>query len=434
MNLGGPFFIGFRTLFGSRMSGKVTRHLIGAVLGIGFSLIPLIVVMEVSGGMIEGITRRFIEIGSYHLQIKNFSATDASDRGETIEKVEEVRGVNRAFEVVFGEGLVYSPNGRTGVSVRGLPEDYYSADRKVREYLDIHSGGFDLEAEENVLVSKEVARKLDVSVGEKIKLLTAKSMPGRTPILRPSTFRVSGVFSTGYYELDALSIYVHKSAAKRLFTSSSSTVVGVKIDKPYAGIHRVASDIRSVTSSDWYVYTWYSLERPMLESFKTTRNLLIFIMIIIIVVASFNISSSMIMLVVEKEPEIAILKSTGVHPRDIIRSFLATGFFIGVTGMIFGLSLGLAIAVNINPLIDGLEVFINGVADFSRFLLGLEAKSAEGITVFDESYYLEEIPIRLQLKEVFGAGFFTVLVAIVATYIPARKAGSLRPLDILRKY
>ena len=434
MSVRAPLFVGFRTLFGARTGGKVTRHLIGAVLGVGFSLIPLIVVMEVSGGMIEGITRRFIEIGSYHLQMKNFSDYPESAMDETLSRVREVEGVRRAYEVVFGEGLVYSKEGRTGVSLRGLPEDYYEEDGMVRKFLSFSDGSFSLEGGRSALLSEEVARKLDVGAGDTIKLLTAKTMPGRAPVLRPSTFVVEGVFSTGYYELDALSLYIRADKAKQLFAEPSDRVIAVKTDDPYGGIEKLAAKLRSAVSADWYVFTWYSLEKPMLESFKTTRNLLIFIMIIIVVVASFNISSSMIMLVLEKEPEIAILKSTGTHPRDIVRSFLSTGFFIGLSGMILGISIGLMMAVNINGLIEGIESIINGAAALIRAPFAAGELSAEGITVFDENYYLEEIPIRIRFFEVFGAGAFTMLVALSASYFPAKRAGKVRPLDILRKH
>ncbi|MFP4178504.1 MAG: ABC transporter permease [Spirochaetaceae bacterium] len=434
MKTSGPLFLGFRMLFGSRAGKKVKRHLIGAILGVGFSLIPLILVIEVSGGMIEGITRRFIEIGSYHLQLKSYSDYDEEEIDGTLARIEEVEEVERAFEAVFGEGLIYSPTGRTGVSIRGLPEDFYERDGKVQEFLSFEEGSFDLSAGRNALVSGEVARKLEVSVGDTVRLLTAKTMPGRSPVLRPSTFTVAGVFSTGYYELDALSMYLHVEQGKRLFNTPSDRVIAVKTDDPYQNIEKTAGRIQSAMPPDWYVYTWYGMERAMLESFKTTRNLLIFIMIIIVIVASFNISSSMIMLVLEKEPEIAILKSTGVHPKDIVYSFLSTGVFIGLTGMLIGITAGLALAVNINPLIDGLETVINTAAGAWGSFFDPEAGGFEGITVFDENYYLEEIPIRLRFIEIFGAGVFTLLVTSAAAYFPARRAGSIRPLDILRKH
>ncbi len=430
-----PAYLGFKMLFGSRASNKTTSHLIGAILGIGLSLVPLITVIEVSGGMIEGITRRFIEIGSYHLQIRTYSPIEEHERESALKKISTTTGVTNAFPVVFGEGLVYSPKGKTGVSLRSLPENYYSGDEGVQEYLNIVAGEFQLEAKQDALLSSQVAEKLNVSVGDRIRLLTAKSMPNRAPILRPSFFTIKGIFSTGYYELDALSMYIPISSGKVLFDEPGSYTIGVKLEKPYQNAGKVARMLINELSDKWYVYTWYSLERPMLNSFRTTRNLLIFVMALIVLVATVNISSSMIMLVIEKEPEIAMLKSVGVTPARITKSFLYTGIWLGTVATLVGVSIGLAAAVNINSLLRGLEIVLNsGYGTIERFLSPVVELENEKIKVFDESFYLETIPIRIKFLEIFFTGTGAMLAAALAAYFPARRAGKIKPLEILRKH
>ncbi len=430
-----PAYLGFKMLFGARTSNKTTKHLIGAILGIGLSLVPLITVIEVSGGMIEGITRRFIEIGSYHLQVKTYSPVEEQEHKKAEQIIAEINGVTHVFPVVFGEGLVYSPNGKTGVSVRSLPEDYYSADKGVQEYLSIEAGEFHLKTKKDALLSAQVAEKLNVTVGDRIRLLTARAVPGRAPILRPSFFKVKGIFSTGYYELDALSMYIPLATGKVLFNEPGSYTIGVKLEKPYQNTGEIAQTLLKNLSNDWYVYTWYNLERPMLDSFRTTRNLLIFVMALIVLVATVNISSSMIMLVIEKEPEIAMLKSVGVAPGIITKSFLYTGIWLGTVATIIGVSTGLVAAVNINSLLAGLERVLNsGYALIEGLLSPVMEFENEHIKVFDESFYLEKIPIRIKYIEIFLTGAGAMCAAALAAYFPARRAGKIKPLEIMRKH
>lgn len=430
-----PAYLGFKMLFGSRASNKTTSHLIGAILGIGLSLVPLITVIEVSGGMIEGITRRFIEIGSYHLQVRTYSPIEEKERESALQKISDTTGVTNAFPLVFGEGLVYSPQGKTGVSIRSLPENYYSGDKGIKEYLSIDAGEFQLSSKQDALLSSQVAEKLNVSVGDRIRLLTAKSRPNRAPILRPSFFTVKGVFSTGYYELDALSMYIPISSGKVLFDEPGSYTIGVKLEKPYQNAEKVARQLLNELSNEWYVYTWYSLERPMLNSFRTTRNLLIFVMALIVLVATVNISSSMIMLVIEKEPEIAMLKSVGVTPTTITKSFIYTGIWLGTVATIVGVSIGLAAAVNINSLLKGLEGVLNsGYSLIETLLSPVMELNNEQIKVFDESFYLETIPIRIMFLEIFLTGVGAMLASTLAAFFPARRAGKIKPLEILRKH
>ena len=420
----GSVFLGFRMLFRSHASRKTTRHLIGAIAGIGLSLVPLITVMEVSGGMIEGITRRFIEIGSYHMQIRNYSPYSEVEAEHVLSLVTSHEEVKRCFPVIFGEGLVYSPGTKTGVSVRSLPSDYYSSDKDLQKYLSIDSGSFRLDDRSDALLSTEVAELLGVEIGDRVRLLTARTMPGRAPILRPTMFTVRGIFSTGYYELDSLSMYIPLSTGEVLFNEAGSRILGVKVVDPYENIESVAEELQNALPNGWFVNTWYRLERSMLESFQSTRSMLIFIMVLIVIVAAMNISSSMIMLVMEKEPEIAMMKSMGVRPSSIRRAFLYTGLFIGLTSIVAGISCGLFVAVNINEFITGIEMFINW----------LTGPFTNSVQLFDRSYYLEKIPIRINLLDVCGTAVGTLILSTAAAYFPARRAGSVKPVEILRKH
>jgi lipoprotein-releasing system permease protein len=421
------------------LSGKkkyiFNKNIFGAILGIGISLVPLIVVLEISSGMIEGITQRYMEIGSYHLQIKNYKNDDVNVENNTIEKLKLLPGIKSVFPVSTGIGLAYSEKGRTGISFKALPSNYFSLDSSAKNYIKIEDGEFLLDTKDSAMLSLEVARILDVNPGDRIKILTARQIPGRRPVLKPSYLTVKGIFSTGYYELDALSIYINIDKGKSLFNEKGSNFIAVKINNPFDNIESKTVEVQKALNKDFYVNNWYDLEQTMIESFNTTKDILLFIMIIIVIVASMNISSAVVMLVMEKEEDIAILKSTGVSYLLITRAFVYIGFIIGILGTISGLLLGLLTAVNINEIIMVIENVVNIGYGFLRYIISpVLLLTDKSFVIIDTSYYLEQIPIKLDLLNILIIATLTILLSVVAAFFPAIKAGRLKPMDILRKH
>ncbi len=428
------FFLAIK-FFAGRNQLVNNKNLLGAVLGIGLSLIPLIVVLEISSGMIEGITHRYMEIGSYHLQVRNYNQIDPEVEEDTINGIANLSGVKAVFPVITGLGLAYSKEGRTGISFKALPENYMDIDISAKEYITIESGEFILDTRDSALLSSEVARILEVVPGDRIKILTARKVPGRRPVLKPSYLTVRGIFSTGYYELDALSIYINIEKGKTLFKGKGSSFIAVKLDDPFNNIEKQTSNIRNQLASGFLVSNWYDLERSMIDSFNTTKTILLFIMIVIVLVAAINISSAVVMLVMEKEAEIAMLKSTGVSSFLITRAFVYIGFIIGLAGTFTGLLTGLMIAVNINGIITIAELIINNVYIVLQIIISpIFTLADRGIVLIDTAYYLEKIPIRLNISEILIISSLTILLSTAAAYFPAIKAGRLKPMDILRKH
>lgn len=407
----------------------------GAVIGIALSLVPLIVVLEVANGMIDGITARYVEIGTFHLQAKSFTDLPAGKLAQAADAIRSVPGVVGAYPIYSGLALAYSPDGRTGVAVRGLPSDLYSTDSGFRKYLTVTSGSFDLSSPNDVLLSDGVAKKIHATVGERIRLLTAKSLPGGGFILRPTLLVVRGTFTTGYNELDALSVYISEAAGRQLFTDPGAQFIGVTVSDPYGNLTPLVSQLKQKLSGNWYVYTWYDIERPMYRTFETTKNLLLFIMVLIVLVASVNISSSLVMLVIEKTEELAVLKGLGASPGGVSRSFVLTGFVIGLAGTLFGLALGLLAAVNINQVIQGIQYGINGAIDVWRLLFSpfTGEVALSHITLLSSAYYLSTIPIRIDWPETAIVGILTIILATGAAWLPARRAAAIKPLQVLRR-
>ncbi len=415
------------------------HSLIGAVLAIGFSLIPVIVVLEVANGMIEGITRRFIEIGTYHLQVHIFDRMDDREWEKIQDSLEEIETVKTAFIERQGLGLIFSPAARAGAQVRSVPPWIYERDGEFRRFFSLVKGGFDLSLPDSVLLGKVVAQKLQVDVGDDVKLLTAKRMNDGRYVPRISRFVVRGIFTTGYQDLDKLWIYVPLSVGKKILPlDNSREFIGLKVADPFSNLDQPIQAIRQALPPELTLYrisTWFELEENQYRSFQTTKALLVFIMCLIILVASVNVSSTMVMIVMERTQEIGILKSMGAQPGLVSSSFVITGFVIGIAGTFLGIGLGLVLAVNINEIISGLELFLN----FSQRIVGwilspfVEIKGKHAITLLNPDFYLESIPIRIHFLEIFGVASFAILLSTIASYIPAKRAGRIRPLEVLRR-
>lgn len=434
MTIGSRLFAAWRLLTGPAGSGRRRKHAVGAVLGIAFSIVPLIVVQQVSSGMIEGISRRFIEIGSFHLQARNPQAEEA-DFAAAAETISGVPDVLLAVPMVEGLGIAYSPGGRSGVTVRGLPEEWLERDPGAASYLSWKEGGYELSDSRSLLISVEAARTLEAGVGDEITLLTAYNPGGRGTVMKPTRFTIAGVFSTGYYELDALSVYIPYQRALTLFPDPWSRSVGIKIKDPYGNFDGIKGSIYDSLASGWRIYSWYELQRPMFESFQTTRTLLIFIMVLIVMVASVSITSAVVMMVLEHETEIAMLKSTGVSSSAVEQMFLILGILIGGTGTFIGICLGLLASININEIIRGMEWVIGNLAErlTAPFTAGAEI-AVERLVIFNPDYYLETIPVTIHYGEILYAAIFALVFSLAGSYVPARRAGRLKPLEIFRKH
>ena len=192
-------------------------------------------------------------------------------------------------------------------------------------------------------------------------------------------------------------------------------MIGVKVASPHTGeLFAIADEIRYL-SDGVRVSTWDVLNDSLVASLNTTKKFLVFIMILIMGVASVNISSSMIMMVISKRQDIALLKSAGASDSDVSSIFVLTGLFIGICAAALGTAFGIAAAININEIVD----FISAVLHFD---------------LFDADYYLEKIPVELSLYKLSASAALAVLFAVVASWLPARRAGRINPVEIFRKH
>lgn len=433
MNARFILFLGRRMLRGR---GGTARYLRGAVAGIALSLVPLIVVMEVSTGMIDGIMARLLEVGTYHLQVSLPPDTPLPDLLRMAASVASIHDVTAAVPERQGTGMLVGASGAAGVALRCVPADVFQRDGGFRSIVTITAGTGDLSRDDGILLSAALAGTLGVSPGGTVSVLTTYGgdMSG-PPRLTP--LRVTGIYETGYQELDQSLAYVSLAAATRLLSPRASrTLLGVKVRDPFSNLAPVAKAVSEAAGGGARVASWDQIEYARLASFRTTKALLLFIMALVVVVASVNVSSSVLMIIFERRHDLGILKSVGAGPRSLSAAFLFAGFSTGLLGAVGGIAAGLLVAVNINAVIAGLEWVVNHALVFAslvRSTIDPSAGAFAPFTVFNSAYYLKIIPIRIEPGEVIAAAVATLLLSALASYLPASRAARTRPLEILRK-
>ncbi|MDR1143097.1 MAG: FtsX-like permease family protein, partial [Spirochaetaceae bacterium] len=409
---GSSFFIALRYLWGRAREGG--RYLRGAAAGIALSLVPIIVTLIVADGMIRGITDRYLELGTGHLAIYDY-IENGDFPGELQEEIRSIEGVRGAWRERQGLGIILGTSGRTGATIRAVESGFWK-DPGSAEFMELIAGSADLETDRELLLGRGLAETLGAGPGSQVRLMTVRAGDEGRNLPRVTLFTVKGIISSGYRELDALWCIMRYEAGLELLSPELyRSFLVVKLENPYSAAEKIAGEAAIRSGPGFGVYTWKELQQSLYRSFESTRQLLLFIMALLVLVAAVNVSSATSMLVIERQRDIAVLKTGGASPRTIRNIFLQGAFLTGLAGAAGGTALGLCIGSFINPIIRGLEKALT----FAASPWGGEVK------ILDPDYYLERIPVIIDWKTVLLIGLFTLICSCLASWFPAGRAGRL---------
>ncbi len=435
------FLYAFRIVFSkNRTNGR--KSLFASMFCIGISLVPLLAVMAISDGMIDGITGRIIGLSTQDVDI--FLSPD-SEEASTLnaflsasEDASSLDHVTQAYPEIQGTALATSLSGgnyRSGACVRAVPDDIFSRNESFSSLFKLVGGQISFQDGKSAILCQKMADDLNVGVGGRISLVTASLPESGMPVPKSSVFTVTGIVSCGYQELDALWVFIPlKTGFSFLPRNAASYSIRLKTDGTFTSVvQRVKHDARLMFPL-CPVWTWSEMNSSQFENFSSTRILLLLIMVLIVLVASVNISSALVMVTMERLKEIAILKSMGASSRGIRVSFLMVGGICGLGGLVVGLPLGVLAAIYMNPILKLLEKLTNliGGAVYAISHLGNVAGYV-GIRLLDPAYYLQDIPTTLGAGHVLAVALMTFFLSLLASFIPAARAGREKPLDTLRK-
>ena len=448
MKIKSSFLFACRMLFpktGKKSSAR--RSLFGGFLCIAISIIPLVMVIAVSNGMIEGMTERMIGLSSGDLCcILHPDVKEASSAEELValgEKLVLSEGVDDFYPELQGVGLAASEKYRTGAQIRAVENDIFKKNPAFSRLFEVveserQISSVDellLEDGKNAVIGSRLAELLGVHAGDSIRLITTRRLPKGKVIPKITKFKISGIVSSGYQELDALWFFISLNTGYSILPLTSSQIM-LCLDTPdpfSLELDKTASSLETLVPSFTRIYKWNELNAAQYENFSSTKMMLTFIMLLIVLVASVNISSALIMLVMERRKEIAVLKSYGASNSGIALSFLITGFVTGGLGVFTGIPLGLLCAVNFDKILSGIENILTLGKKLIFALSGKNPMEALPFHLLDPAYYLQNADISIPLDQLVIIALGTLVLSLATSTVPAIKAGEEKPIDILRK-
>ena len=425
------------------------RSLWGALICIGLSIVPLVVVLSITNGMIQGMTDRIIGLSSSNLQAyvspKLKETQNPDSYREYAQQFKQVDGVLEVYPEIGVTALAAGKKMRTGAQIRALDKDIFSKNKSFSELFTVIEGNLfeyseQIDSDETsssnkyAVIGQKMAELLELHAGDTFRIITIKTNNGKqSPKL--TSFKVSAIVSSGYQELDALWVFVPLETVYQ-FVSLDNASYTIMINTPdaySADLVRIQRELKTKFGKYMNFYRWDQVHEAEFENFSSTKVMLVFIMLLIVLVASINISSAIVMLVMERRKEIAILKSIGATPSGITFAFIITGMTCGLGGLVLGLPFGLLAAVNANQIVNAIEKIVNFFARLGYLLKGVPADEINAIRLMDPAYYLQIIPVNLPFSQLLLISLSTVLLALLVSIIPSVKAGKEKPLDILRK-
>ena len=388
-----------------------------SMLGIALGVAALIVVLSVMNGFQKELRTRILGVAS-HVQITALSG-DLAGWPQVARAAAKNPDVRAAAPYVAAQGMLSFDQGVRGVMVRGVLPD---AEEKVADFnRNMRAGTLQsLKAGEfGIILGADLARALGVMPGEKVTLIAPQGLVTPAAILpRLKQFTVVGIFEAGMYEYDAGLALIHLDDAQRLYRMEDKVSgVRLKLDDLFQAprvARDVARDLGLQFGGDLMVADWTRSHANFFRAVQIEKNVMFIILMLIVAVAAFNIVSTLVMAVTDKQADIAILRTLGASPGSIMQIFIVQGALIGVIGMGIGVLGGVLLALNIGTVVPAIE-----------HLFGIQFLAKD-------VYYISELPSDLQWSDVTAIASVSLVLTLLATLYPSWRASRLNPAEALR--
>ena len=419
-----PFewLVGLRYTRAGKRSGRnrfISFISLISVAGIALGVAALIVVLSVMNGFQKEVTDRMLSVLA-HVEIFDVRGTMPDWRAverAVFQNTGRNHEVVAAAPFVEAQGMLLRDGVMKPVLMRGvLP----AAEAKVSDVAGQMKQGSLASltpGSMNVVLGSALASALDVKVGDRLAMLMAGTDPGATAagdaLPRTVSLVVSGIFEAGHYEFDSTLVFAHLDDAATAAQLSGPSGLRLRLRDLHQA-PRVASELRRSMAGELVMRDWSQVNTIWFAAVQSQKRMMFIILTLIIAVAAFNLVSTLVMTVKDKQADIAILRTLGASPRSIMKIFMVQGTLVGVLGSALGVALGVLVALNVGTIVP----FIERVLDV-QFLS-------------KEIYLISEIPSELRWMDVATIGGVAVLLAFVATIYPSWAAARVKPAEALR--
>lgn len=407
------FFIGLRYTRAKRRNHFISFISLISVAGIALGMTVLITVLSVMNGFQREIRERILGVAS-HVQLSGGSGT-LTDWSRVMAGAGKHPEVVGAAPFVTAQGLLTNGSAVRGAFIRGILPEHEERVAEFARHMRSGSPGNLKPGEYGVVLGVELARALGATQGDKVVMVAPQGQvtpAGIIPRLRQ--FTVVGIFGVDHYEYDSGLALVHLEDAQRLFRLGDA-VSGVRLKlKDLFDAQRVSRDLSRTLGPDVYASDWTQHHANFFRAVQIEKRMMFIVIILIIAVAAFNIVSSLVMVVTDKQSDIAILRTLGAAPASITKIFIIQGTLIGVAGTLLGLAGGVALALNVETVVPFIE---------SLFGIKFLAKDV---------YYISDLPSELLMSDVVITAVVAFTLSLAATIYPSWRAAKVNPAEALR--
>ena len=410
------FFIAFRYLKAKRKEKFISITALFSFIGILLGVATLIVVMSVMNGFREELVNKIIGINA-HISIfpKNNSKYEYNDIINDIKNIDNIASIN---PIVENQAMITTNERSSGGIIKGI--NFIDLKNKTDIYNNIkyldNINNFDNEA--NVIIGNQMAITLNVSIGDNIKIISPETNSTIVGIIpRIKTYNIIGIFSSGSYEYDSMIAFIPFNIAQKQFDYKNSvSSIEIFLKDPIFAQSTLKTIKETLLNKDYSftIVDWKEANYSLISALNIERNVMFLILTLIIIIAVFNIISSLIMLVMDKNKQIAMLKTIGVTNVSIMKIFIICGTLIGIVGTTLGVMVGSLFAYNIENI---------------RHLL----ENIFGLNLFNPTiYYLSQLPSKVFISDIIIIASMSIFLSFLATIYPAYKASKTNPAETLR--
>ena len=405
-------FVGLRYTRAKRRNHFISFITLISMLGIALGVMALIVVLSVMNGFEKELRGRILGMVS-HVTVSSFRGP-LQDwqtlREETLEHPAVIGGA----PYTEAEAMISNLSSVSGALIRGIDPEYETGVSEIHENMEFGQLSDLVAGDYGIILGSGLANTLDVVPGDRVTMVTpqATSSPlGFLPRLR--RFKVVGIFEIGVYEYDRSSAIIHYEDASRLFRLDGG-VSGLRLKLDDLDLApQVRQDLKQSIGLEYWVSDWTLRHSNYFKAVRTEKTVMFIILSLIVAVAAFNIVSTLVMVVTDKQSDIAILRTLGMSPLSIMWVFMVQGTLIGLIGTLLGLVSGIVVASHIDVIVPALEQFFQ-----TQFL-------PRGV------YPITDLPAEMKQSDIIKIALLSFGISIVATLYPALRASKTRPAEAL---